>query len=67
MLQEQYEIVQSIKCVREYCKEHGVFAYNRYDEYLDEVLTVYWEQHFQSIENQKQQETICQHYHTKKK
>ena len=54
MLQEQYEIVQSIKCVREYCKEHGVFAYNRYDEYLDEVLKVYWEQHFQSIEKQKQ-------------
>ena len=59
MLQEQYEIVQSIKCVREYCKEHGVFAYNHYmdssfNHSLDEVLKVYWEQHFQSIENQKQ-------------
>ena len=47
MLQEQYEIVQSIKCVREYCKEHGVFAYNHYmdssfNHSLDEVLKVYY-------------------------
>ena len=59
MLQEQYEIVQSIKCVREYCKEHGVFAYNHYmdssfNHSLDEVLKVYWKQHLQSIEKQKQ-------------
>jgi len=45
MEQEQYEIVKSIKCVREYCKEHGVFAYNDYMERsfnrsLDEVLKV---------------------------
>ena len=59
MLQEQYEIEASITCIREYCKEHKVFAYNDYMERsfnhsLDEVLKVYWEQHFESIEKQKQ-------------
>ena len=47
MEQEQYEIVKSIKCVREYCKEHGVFAYNDYMERsfnrsLDDILKVYY-------------------------
>ena len=32
MLQEQYEIEASIRCIREYCKEHKVFAYNDYME-----------------------------------
>ena len=47
MLQEQYEIEASIRCIREYCKENKVFAYNDYMERsfnrsLDEVLKVYY-------------------------
>ena len=47
MLQEQYEIEASIRCIREYCKEHKVFAYNDYmdkhfDNLLEEVLNVYY-------------------------
>ena len=47
MLQEQYEIEASIRCIREYCKEHKVFAYNDYmdrhfDNLLDEVMKVYY-------------------------
>ena len=47
MLQEQYEIEASIRCIREYCKEHKVFAYNDYmdkhfDNLLEKVLNVYY-------------------------
>ena len=50
MLQEQYEIEASIRCIREYCKENKVFAYNDYMERsfnhsLMEVIKFHKEKH----------------------
>ena len=50
------EIVASIRCVREYCKKHGVFAYNDYMERsfnrsLDDVLKAQWERHSHPVKH----------------
>jgi len=51
-LRAKQEIVDSIRCIRRYCKEHGVFAYNDYMERsfnrsLDDVLKAHREQYLE--------------------